>query len=265
MPLRSFRGVDALEPPVAGVEQERAHVVEVGRVVVAVLDDPGAVGALAPCVRPHVGGEQRLGRLVVDPARGDQADRRLVDHDRAALRADLELLLARERGDVERVERVRPASEPAPKSNQNAASGLPVKHSLTLKWSVNGSMFWIDMNSLSRSGRSDSGSVRGISDSICARSAGLMPAEAGVDQPGGVGLREQIAVGDRIAGGARRIGARPGRRAAWCSARRRACRRQARGCCRSWFDRARSNPSQALSAVMARECRAIQYSTAKPS
>ena len=68
-----------------------------------------------------------------------------------------------------------PESEPAPKSNQNAASGLPVKHSLTLKWSVNGSMFWIDMNSFSRSGSSESGSVRGISDSICARSAGSSP------------------------------------------------------------------------------------------
>ena len=70
---------------------------------------------------------------------------------------------------------LRPESEPAPKSNQNAASGLPVKHSLTLKCSVNGSMFWIDMNSLSRSGSSDSGKVRGISDLICVRSAASWP------------------------------------------------------------------------------------------
>ena len=33
-------------------------------------------------------------------------------------------------------------------------------------------MFWIDMNSLRRSGNSESGSVRVMSDSICERSAG---------------------------------------------------------------------------------------------
>ena len=55
------------------------------------------------------------------------------------------------------------------------------------------------MNSFSRSGSSDSGSVRGISDSICAAQRRLVAAEAGVDQPGGVGLLEQVAVRDRIA------------------------------------------------------------------
>ncbi len=65
------------------------------------------------------------------------------------------------------------------------------------------------MNSFSRSGSSDSGSVRGIRGLDLAAQRRLVAAETGVDQPGGVGLREQVAVRHRIAGGARRIGRDP--------------------------------------------------------
>ena len=65
------------------------------------------------------------------------------------------------------------------------------------------------MNSFSRSGNSDSGRPGAISDSICAADRRLVLAEAGVDQHGGIALRQQIAVRHRIAARAGRIGADP--------------------------------------------------------
>ena len=188
MPLAQFRGVDALQPPVAGVEQERAHMVEVGRIVVAVLDDPGAVRPVAPGVREHVGGEQRLGRLVVDPARRDQADRRLIDDDRAAELADRDRLLAADGGDVEPVERVLPGVGAGAEIEPERGVGIAGEAFLDVEVERE-RIDVLDRHEFVQPQRQQRERQRARDQRLDLRAQRrLVAAEAGVDQPCGVGL-----------------------------------------------------------------------------
>ncbi len=96
-------GRRALQPPVARVQHERSQLA-LGRGVVVVGDDPGSVRTVAPDMGEQVRAEQRPRRTVVEPARGDQPDRRLHDVDLPVLFPEPDRVRAGHRGDRHRIQ-----------------------------------------------------------------------------------------------------------------------------------------------------------------
>ena len=156
----------------------------------------------------HVRAEQRPRRTVVEPARGDQADRRLHDIDRPAVLSELDRVRPGHRNDLHRFQdapAVRLGAEIEPQRRIDIA-GVAL-----LDVEVPGERFHVvDRHELVQPQREQRQRQGGRDQRLdLGADRRLVLAEAGVDQHGGVALRQQVAVRHRKSARAGRIGADP--------------------------------------------------------
>src|SRR5262249_24983835 len=124
----------------------------------------------------EVRAEQRSGGAVVQPARGDQANRRLHDVERATFLSDVDRVRAGHRAHAHRPQNaatVGLGTEIEPQRCINVA-GLALLHVEMRSKSLDiiDRHELVEPYSLSRSGNIDSATPRAINDSTCARSTG---------------------------------------------------------------------------------------------